>query len=71
VAYLGGPLEFLKNNDSITIDAEKKTITLDVPAAEVDTRLKKWKTPGPRYARGVLAKYARSVRSASLGAVTD
>jgi dihydroxy-acid dehydratase len=70
-AYLGGPLAIVKNNDPITIDAEKKCISLDIAPAEFDGRLKKWKAPAPRYVRGVLAKYARTVRSASLGAVTD
>jgi len=70
-AGLGGPLAIVKNNDSITIDAEKRVISLDIAPAEIDSRLKKWKAPAPRYSRGVLAKYARTVRSASLGAVTD
>jgi dihydroxy-acid dehydratase len=70
-AALGGPLAIVKNGDPITIDAEKKSLTLDVPATELAARLKRWKAPTPNYARGVLAKYARAVKSASLGAVTD
>ncbi len=70
-AYLGGPIALIKNGDSITIDAEKRQLNLDVPAAELRKRRKRWKAPKPRYTRGVLAKYAHTVTSASLGAVTD
>ena len=61
----------VKNGDSITIDAEKREINLDIPAAELKKRQKVWTAPKPRYTRGVLAKYASMVTSASLGAVTD
>jgi dihydroxy-acid dehydratase len=57
--------------DPITIDAEKREITLDIPQSEIDARLAKWAAPAPRENRGVLAKYARQVCSASEGAVTD
>jgi dihydroxy-acid dehydratase len=70
-AHVGGTLAIVRNGDSITIDAEKRKITLDVPATEIRGRLKKWKTPRARYTRGVLAKYASAVSSAHLGAVTD
>jgi dihydroxy-acid dehydratase len=70
-AYVGGPLALVKNGDPITIDAEKRQINLGVPASELKKRLKAWKAPKPRYIRGVLAKYASTVSSASLGAVTD
>ena len=70
-AYVGGPLAIVKNGDPITIDAEKRQLNLDLPAAEIKKRLKAWKAPRPRYTRGVLAKYASAVTSASLGAVTD
>jgi len=70
-AYVGGPLALVKNGDAITIDAEKRQLNLDVPAAELKKRRKLWKAPQPRYTRGVLAKYASAVTSASLGAVTD
>ncbi len=70
-AYLGGPIALIKNGDSITIDAEKRQLNLDVPTAELRKRRKRWKAPKPRYTRGVLAKYAHTVTSASLGAVTD
>jgi len=70
-AYLGGPIAVVKNGDPITIDARTRQLSLDVPAKDINARLKKWKQPKPRYTRGVLAKYARQVSSASLGAVTD
>ena len=70
-AYVGGPIAVIKNGDKITIDAEKRAITLGIPAAELKSRLAKWKQPKPRYTRGVLAKYAKLTTSASLGAVTD
>ena len=70
-AYLGGPIAIVKNGDSITIDARARRLSLDLTAKEINARLKKWKQPKPRYTRGVLAKYARHVSNASLGAVTD
>ena len=70
-AFTGGPLAVVKDGDSITIDAEKRELNLDVSAAEIKKRLKAWKRPAPRYTTGVLAKYASHVTSASLGAVTD
>ncbi|HVU28257.1 MAG TPA: dihydroxy-acid dehydratase [Verrucomicrobiae bacterium] len=70
-AYVGGAIALVKNGDLITIDAEKREITLDLPAKEISTRRKAWKRPAPRYPRGVLAKYAAHVTSASEGAVTD
>ena len=70
-AYVGGTIALIKNGDSITIDAEKRQLNLDVPAAEMKKRKLAWKAPKPRYTRGVLAKYASHVTSASFGAVTD
>ena len=70
-AALGGPIALLKNGDVITIDASKNQLNVDVPAAELAKRKEKWKAPKPVYRKGVLAKYARTVTSASLGAVTD
>jgi len=70
-AFVGGPIAVIKNGDTITIDAEKRAITLGVSAKELKDRLAKWKQPKPRYTRGVLAKYAKLTTSASLGAVTD
>jgi dihydroxy-acid dehydratase len=56
--------------DSNTIDAEARLLQLNVPADELARRRAAWVRPAPRYTRGVLAKYARLVSSASLGAVT-
>jgi dihydroxy-acid dehydratase len=70
-AYLGGPIAIVKNGDPITIDARVRQLSLDLSGREINARLKKWKQPKPRYTRGVLAKYARHVSTASLGAVTD
>jgi dihydroxy-acid dehydratase len=70
-AHGGGPLALVKNGDTITIDARARTLTLGVTASEMRARRKRWKAPKPRYTRGVLAKYARQVSSASTGAVTD
>jgi dihydroxy-acid dehydratase len=70
-AYVGGTIALVKNGDPITIDAEKRELTLAIPAKELAARRKSWKKPAPRYTRGVLAKYAAHVTSASLGAVTD
>jgi len=70
-AYVGGTIALVKNGDTITIDAGKRELTLDIPAAELKKRKQSWKKPAPRYTRGVLAKYAAHVTSASMGAVTD
>jgi dihydroxy-acid dehydratase len=70
-AALGGPLGVVKNGDPIAIDAAKRTLTLDVSKTELEGRLQKWKAPKSHYTRGVLAKYANCVTSASKGAVTD
>ncbi len=70
-AYVGGALAIVENGDTITIDAENNELKLHVNEHEIARRLEKWKQPAPRYTRGVLAKYAKLVSSASLGAVTD
>lgn len=70
-AYSGGPLAVVKNGDRITIDAAKRQINIEIPPAELKKRLKAWRAPKPRYTRGVLAKYAAHVATASEGAVTD
>jgi dihydroxy-acid dehydratase len=70
-AYTGGPLAIVKNGDRITIDAAKRQLNLEITAAELKKRLKAWRAPKPRYVRGVLAKYASHVATASEGAVTD
>jgi len=70
-AYVGGTIALVKEGDSITIDAKKLLLQLNVPAKELAARRKKWKAPKPRYTRGLLAKYMRLVSTASLGAITD
>ena len=70
-AFEGGPIALVKEKDSITIDAHKRLIQINVSAKELAARKKKWKQPKPRYTRGALAKFSRLVSSASKGAVTD
>jgi dihydroxy-acid dehydratase len=70
-AAVGGPLALVATGDEITIDAERREISLHVSAAELKRRRKNWLPPKPYARRGALAKYARHVSSASLGAVTD
>ncbi|WP_458526531.1 dihydroxy-acid dehydratase [Onishia taeanensis] len=70
-AFDGGPLALVEDGDEITIDAEADTITVALHEAELERRRAAWQQPAPRYRRGVLAKYARTVSSASTGAVTD
>jgi len=70
-AYTGGVIGVIQDGDPITIDAEGRTLNLDIDQSEIDARLAKRPTPKPRYKRGVLAKYAATVKSASEGAVTD
>src|SRR6187399_2504321 len=60
-AYVGGTIALVKEGDSITIDAKKRLLQLNVPAKELAARRKKWKAPKPRYTRGLLAKYMRLV----------
>jgi dihydroxy-acid dehydratase len=70
-AALGGPIALLRDGDIITIDAVKRRIEVRLSAAELKRRARAWRAPKPWAARGVLAKYARTVSSASRGAVTD
>jgi len=70
-AAVGGPIALIKNGDTITIDAEKRQVNVKLSAAELKKRAAAWKPPRPKYKRGVLAKYAKLVSSASQGAVTD
>ncbi len=70
-AYVGGPLAIVENGDTIAIDAENNALTLHINEHEMARRMEKWQQPAPKYTRGVLAKYAKLVSSASLGAVTD
>ncbi|WP_416137915.1 dihydroxy-acid dehydratase [Halomonas sp. HK25] len=70
-AFDGGPLALVEDGDVITIDAEADTLEVDLTDEELMRRRAAWQQPAPRYTRGVLAKYARTVSSASTGAVTD
>ncbi len=70
-AYEGGTIALVKEGDSITIDARKQLIRLNVSAAEIARRRKQWKQPKPRYTRGLMAKYMKLVSTSSKGAITD
>jgi dihydroxy-acid dehydratase len=70
-AAAGGTLALVEEGDPVTVDAEARLLSLDVPDEEIARRRAAWKPPAPRHTRGVLAKYARLVSSSSLGAVTD
>ena len=69
-AFDGGPIALIEDGDSISIDAESQLITLNVDEAVMEQRKNDWKPPAPYTDRGVLAKYAKLVSSASEGAVT-
>jgi dihydroxy-acid dehydratase len=66
-----GPIAALKDGDTVTFDIESRTLNVDLSAEEIEERLRGWTDPVPRYATGVMAKYAALVSSASEGAVTD
>ncbi|MBI1398099.1 MAG: dihydroxy-acid dehydratase [Betaproteobacteria bacterium] len=66
-----GPIAALKDGDTIVIDVENRRLDMDLSDEEIAKRLAGWKAPAPRYTSGVLAKYARLVSNASVGAVTD
>ena len=70
-AHLGGTIALVQEGDSITIDAHRRLIQLNVDDAELARRRAQWQAPAPRYTRGLLAKYTRLVSSASIGAITD
>jgi dihydroxy-acid dehydratase len=70
-AYVGGPIALVQEGDSITVDAHKRLIQLNVPDDELARRRAAWKQPAPRYKRGLMAKYMKLVSTASKGAVTD
>jgi len=70
-AYVGGNLALIRDGDSITIDAHKLLLQLNVDDAELARRRAAWKAPAPRYISGVLAKFARLASTASRGAITD
>lgn len=70
-AFVGGVIALVHEGDSITIDAENRLLQLNVSEEEISGRRAKWQPPEPRYTRGVLAKYAKLVSTASIGAITD
>ena len=70
-AAVGGTIALVHEGDSVTIDADQRLLQLNVPDEELARRRAAWQPPAPRYTRGVLAKYAKLVSSASTGAVTD
>ena len=70
-AFEGGTIALVKEGDSITIDAHKLLLQLNVSDEEIAKRRVTWKAPAPRYTRGVLGKYFKLVGTASKGAVTD
>ena len=69
-AFLGGPIAAVHEGDTITFDIKARTLTLNVTDEEIAARLARWRAPAPRYKRGVFAKYAANVSSASEGAIT-
>jgi dihydroxy-acid dehydratase len=70
-AYAGGLIALVHEGDTITIDAHRLLLQLEVDEAEIARRRAAWRQPAPRYRRGVLAKFARNASSASRGAVLD
>ena len=70
-AYVGGLIALVHEGDSITIDAKRLLIQLNVGDEEIVRRRGQWKAPSPRYTKGVLAKYMKLVSTATLGAITD
>ena len=70
-AAVGGTIALVEDGDLITIDAERRLLQVDVPELQLAQRRARWKARAPRYTAGVLAKYAKLVSSASVGAVTD
>lgn len=69
-AWVGGPIALLKDGDRVTIDGDAKLLNVELSDKELQQRAAAWKKPALRVERGVLAKYARTVKSASEGAVT-
>jgi dihydroxy-acid dehydratase len=70
-AQVGGPIALVREGDTVTIDADRRLLQVEIGDAEMAERRARWHAPKPRYTTGVLAKYARLVSSASRGAVTD
>jgi dihydroxy-acid dehydratase len=69
-AARGGPIAALRDGDPVVIDVDARRLDVELPQGELERRLAEWTPPAPRYEKGVFAKYAASVRSASEGAIT-
>jgi len=69
-AARGGPIAAVRDGDTVTFDVDARRLDVEISEEEMDKRLRQWQAPAPRYASGVMAKYARLVSSASEGAVT-
>jgi dihydroxy-acid dehydratase len=69
-AVRGGPIAAVRDGDQVVFDLDKRRLDVDLPELEIRTRLEQWTPPPPAYERGVMAKYARLVSSASEGAIT-
>jgi dihydroxy-acid dehydratase len=69
-AALGGPIAAVRDGDTIRFDVAQQLVEVEVSAAVIEQRMRDWKPPQPRYPRGVFAKYAALVSSASQGAIT-
>jgi dihydroxy-acid dehydratase len=70
-AQIGGPIALIENGDEITIDANKDILSINISDEEMNRRKKSWKNPNLSPKKGVLAKYQKTVQSASQGAITD
>jgi dihydroxy-acid dehydratase len=70
-AQEGGPIALVQDGDEITIDAENREMNINVGTQEMEERRRKWKAPPLKYSKGTLFKYARNVRDASHGCITD
>ncbi len=70
-AAVGGPIGLVRDGDTITLDADSRSLSVELDDAELEQRRAQWNPPTPKYTRGVLAKYAALVSSADRGAVTD
>jgi len=70
-AAVGGPIGLVKNGDYIVLDVENRELNLEVDSEELSRRKAEWTAPAPKYTTGVFSKYAKSVASASEGAITS
>ena len=66
----GGPIGAIRDGDTVVFDVDRRRLDVELSGEEIERRLADWSPPAPRYTNGVMAKYARSVSSASEGAIT-